>query len=733
MNHKSLVSLALITLLFAACQQDKGITIVHKDKIVSLFFNGKERLSGLSPAYQEMSAAPLLKEMNGELLDYEWADGKTSILQVQIKDNNILFSGAYSMETEPENFYGCFFNSIPDFKQGMSIWRFKPWNSWSKPVPVPCLDSLPDWDVQLFYWQYEDGLYGAAIPLNDKGYRSTIGREGNSFGAKSVSYATTKEKGMMLQMIVGFGEDPYALFKNLYQDAMSAMNSTENLVEKKKYPETLEYLGWCTWNALDMGRSMSEERVIQGVESFYDKGIRLGWLIIDDGWQDNTNQKLNAFTPDKQKFPNGFKKMNETLKSRFGMHGVGIWDAFDGHWKGINPDSPLGKEYDGKLFSWKQRGPLDDFTEECFFIRPDINNALENFYNDWIAYQKSEGFTFAKVDNQLIVERMAVNNYPIDYLSKRMHKTLYNALSKHMDGTAINCMDMTTEAYFNFGNSAVARAVEDYFPEEDGGIGYNMERGGAAAHLIMALYNNLYFSLMAYTDFDMFESKNRDAYFHAFTRAANNGPIYLTDKPGQQNIDVIRPLTYSDGRLIRPQAALTLTEDCLFQGQAPKPVKAFSKNKYASILCIWNMSDADIVSGEFSPKDIYQLEGNDFVIYEYFTRKIQEVKHKDVLPVVLNRMGYAMYHVVPKGDICTPLGLTDKYNVSGTIADQHYSNNSLEVTIADGGIFAAYAETKPSEILVNSKKTEFTYVDNLITIDIPVSSSRIAHTISIVR
>lgn len=689
---------------------DQNIEVFKKEGKVCLRYGGQERLSGLMPASAQATA----------------------------KQGNILVTNSYSKTETINSEYSleCFFKSIPHYKQGMSIWRYKPWNAWSKPILINSPDSLPDWDVQLFYWQYEDGVYGAAIPLNDKSYRGTIGRAGSSFGVKSAAYAPVSESKDIAQMLVGFGKDPYALLKSLYTDGMEIMGCPENLIGQKEYPEVLDYLGWCTWNASNMGQHLDEQHILQGVESFQKKDIPLGWIIIDDGWQDSSNQSLNAYTPNKTKFPDGFKEMNRKLTEEYGLHGVGIWNAFDGHWKGINPESPLGKSYANQLFSWHQQGPLDKESEECFFVRPDAGDAMDRFFDDWLAYEREQGFTFVKVDNQLVVERMAVNNYPIDYLSKRMHQAMYNAIFKHIDGAVINCMDMTTEAYFNFGHSAVARAVEDYFPEKDDGVGYNMERGGAAAHLVMALYNNLYFSQMVYTDFDMFESYHTDGVFHAFTRALNNGPVYVTDRIGQQNAGVLLPMVYSDGKLIRPLTPLTLTEDCLFLGQGAKPTKAFSKNRFGSALCLWNMSDADQVEGSFALSDIYQLEGTDngFITYEYFTGKLAETILDEKHPVQLPRMGYAMYHVYPLQAFCTPLGLIDKYNVSGTLINQHIEASQAEVTVGDGGTFAAYARQKPAKVILDGQETDFEYADKLLKIHIPTRlNERMGHTISIIK
>ena len=51
-----------------------------------------------------------------------------------------------------------------------------------------------------------------------------------------------------------------------------------------------------------------------------------------------------------------------------------------------------------------------------------------------------------------------------------------------------------------------------------------MPYGNAAVHNMMALYNSIYFQQMVFPDFDMFESYNVDAEFHAVARAINNGP-----------------------------------------------------------------------------------------------------------------------------------------------------------------------------------------------------------------
>lgn len=332
-----------------------------------------------------------------------------------------------------------------------------------------------------------------------------------------------------------------------------------------------------------------------------------------------------------------------------------------------------------------------------------------------------------KIDNQVVTERMAEGQYRLDFLSGSLHGAFYRAVNAYMDGIVINCMDMMPEAYLHFGNTPVARAVEDYFPERDNGIGYDMERGGAAAHLVMALYNNLYFSQLVYTDFDMFESDNTYALYHAMARAINNGPIYVTDKPGKQCPEVLKPLVYSDGQLIRPCAPLLLTQDCLFLGQKPGLMKAFSHNVYGDVLGIWNMADTEMVQGCYSPQDIDGICGNVFVCYDYFSGKVFDIMLDEHISLKLGRMGYALLHFYPKREYCTPLGLIDKYNVSGTLEKIQTDGRSMKVCVGDGGTFAASMPKAPVTVKVDGRSWSFRYEGGLALIDIPVGDVRTSH------
>jgi raffinose synthase len=656
--------------------------------------------------------------------------GKPGVIKASVKNDVILLKLLPVGTIGSKQFAGVFFDDIPEWKQGVTSWRYKPWNSWTKPIAVTYATTMQDWDVQFFYWQYNDGTYGAAVPLSGNGFRTTLGSIGRQWGSKAVRYGGNISPAQVPAMAIAFGKDPYELFSRIYKVALEAMGKGEDLISKKHLPEALQYIGWCTWNSSDNGKLLSEEHIIEGVKTFTDKKFPLGWVLVDDGWFQHRNGQLQSMMPDLKKFPNGFKSLNHTLKHQYGIKYTGVWHAFNGYWNGIDPNSTLGKQYKSELFSWKQRERVDIDTsgiKTYYFLKPG-GNGINRFYNSLHQYLKNEGFDFVKVDNQLVSERMAVDNYPIFDLSGKLHQALYASVNKYFNGSIINCMDMTADAYLNFGSTATGRAVEDYFPYEEGET-YNLQRGNAAAHVLQAVYNALWFSQMAYPDFDMFQSHNPNGIFHAIARTINNGPIYLTDKPGEQNFDILNKIVFADGRSIRSETALLPTEDCLFQVQEPRLFKVYSKVRNTGLLALLNAADAESVSGNYTPGDVQGIKGEEFAVYEYFSSTCRLAKKNDHFDVTLPRMGYRLLYVVPVSNGFAPFGLVNKYNAPATITSESRVGNNVNIQLYEGGMFKAYSKVRPEKILLAGKELPFSFTDNIVSVTINSSIKNPAITI----
>jgi raffinose synthase len=727
-----IISLVLIVSGCISNNSKSKIIMDAVDEGIDFYYGGKKRLSGGMPKLEKNGSVYTINQLSSESFSF----GNENPIQVEILSKSGNIFGIYislpkDQAFDGRNFAGFFFDSIPGFMQGVEIWRYKPWNSWTKPIKILSPAEIHDWDVQFFYWQYSDGLYGAAIPLSGNGFRSTLGADEGRFGAKTLTHTQHADSDSIPLMAVGFGDNPHTLFADLYREAFQMMGKSENLRENKKYPEPFEYIGWCTWNSSHNGRDLNETHLLEGVATFTDHNFPLGWLLIDDGWFNQTEKQLNSYLPDSVKFPKGFQPVVAKLKEKHGLQHVGIWHAFNGYWNGINPASQLGTHFKNELYEWRQPVNAADSLSPavaCHFLKP-TSDSLLAFYQNWHKYFAQQGFSFVKVDNQLVSERMSANTYPIWDVAENLHKALYSSVFEFFDGAVINCMNMTNDAFYNFGESAIARCVEDYFPERDGGTGYRLEYGGPAAHVLSALYNSLYFSQFVWPDFDMFESHNTYAHFHAAARAISGGPVYLTDRPGEQDFNVLWPLIDHSGRIIRADKPALLTRDCLFQVQENKPLKAFSFAGNAGLLAVFNAADADLAVGDFSTLDIEGLEGKSFAAYEFFSGEMVVLNAGEKHPISLNRMECKYYNLVPITDGVAIIGLVNKYNAPKMVLSSVIGSKQIEVALAEGGTFKALLPRKPVSVSVNNQNVPFSFIENVLTIEIDTTKNEMKNVI----
>lgn len=693
---------------------------------VEIRWAGQTRMSGLSPRFEGTAKPDHVSRKKSDSFSFSTVTGQSVDLQVHHGNHTNVVGLSLNPGSLPpamgQQFSGLFFGQFEGYQQGVAAWRYKPWNSWTKPMCIKDPGQLESWDVQFFFWQNADGSYGAAMPLSGNGYRTTLGAEDHQFGAKAVSGVDHPIRGEIPMLAIGFGKDPYQLFQQLYEDGLEMMGKGENLRALKPYPEAMEYLGWCSWNASDNGNALNGNLVRKAVKSFQEQHLQLGWVILDDGWSQGTGdpKMLAAMEPDPVKFPGGFKPLVDELKTMFGLRYVGVWHAFNGYWAGIDPDSALGKRFASSLFGWTDANPVVPGSEKTRHMISPYSKDLATFYDEFHAGLKQQGIDFVKVDNQLISERMAKGNFPLFDFASAMHEKLNASVGKYFGNAVINCMDMTNDAFYNFGKTAIARCVEDYFPYEKGET-YDMQKGNAAAHVCQALFNSLYFQQMAYPDFDMFESDNPNAGLHAAARAISGGPIYLTDRPGRQHPKVLAPLVTSDGRILRATQPARLTRDCLFQVQSPKPLKAFALAGESGLLFAFNAADVDHVEGMFRLSDIEGLKGEHFLVCEFQTASHGVYARSAALPLSLGRMEHRYFNVVPIKKGTALVGLLDKRNAPLTFRIAKQTRNRIEVELKDGGTFGAWLERAPKRLMAGDQTLTFTFKDHWLEVGIPGS------------
>jgi raffinose synthase len=284
---------------------------------------------------------------------------------------------------------------------------------------------------------------------------------------------------------------------------------------------------------------------------------------------------------------------------------------------------------------------------------------------------------------------------------------------------------MVNNDFYHYSNTTVARTVEDYNPLNNKKLFSCEFNGNAAAHIVASVHNSVWLSNIVWPDYDMFQSNVKEAWYYAVAKVMSNGPIYISDEVGKHDATLLKSITFTDGRIINADLPALPTEDCLFQlFESDKPFKVFSAYKNYGLLAAWNVSDRDSVAGSFSPSMIRNLQGNQFLVFEFFSKSVTESGYNSENPVRLNRMGCKFFSVIPLTNDKAVIGDVTKVIPMAAISAINITEKSIQFKVNEPGTIWIYSKEKPVELKINSKKiSELSYADNIIKVKVDKSDS----------
>ncbi len=583
---------------------------------------------------------------------------------------------------------------------------------WTEPFWRNSIRRIPE-ETQYLLWRYPDGQYGAMIPLVGGGMRAMIQTRGADLVVISQSYDSTFVPKNVPICMIGRGSDPYKLTEDLYENAMQIMGTSGRLRKDKDFPEIFKYLGWCSWNA--HYRDITHDKILEHAVSFEKAGIPVRWMLVDDGWQsvDNPRSRLNIkstiyltdFEADPMRFPGGLKALVKDIESH-GITWVGVWHTFQGYWDGVAIDSQLGRNYSDNLFAYDETGAIPD---------PEDGRG-ERFYRDYYKLLSDSGIDFVKVDNQSTMSRLIRDRIPITEAMAGQQQNLQNAAEQYFGNNVINCMEMNIDVVYHWGKTNIGRSSGDYVPAL-----YNNPR----AHVLRNVMNAMWFSKLSYPDYDMFMTHDQHSDMHLLARAISGGPVYCTDKTGEEKFNLLQPLILSDGRILRVDEPALPTRDSLFSSdprKSPVPLKAFAKVGKTGILAAWNVNYLFLpVRGDFSPEDIEGIKGQRFAVYDYFSGDMELMNRTDRRELRLPSWGIDLKMIVPIDDGIALFGLVDKYISPRAVKNVKQEPGRLKLDLEEGGIFGAYVESRPARIRVNGQdlaSSKVSYENNFLKLDL---------------
>ncbi|KAL4774375.1 glycoside hydrolase superfamily [Aspergillus nidulans var. acristatus] len=307
--------------------------------------------------------------------------------------------------------------------------------------------------------------------------------------------------------------------------------------------EWYDGLAYCTWNGL--GQDLSEEKILSALDDLKTAGIRIRTLIIDDNWQSLDNEGADSwhrgwtqFEANPKAFPNGLAKTVSTIREQHrNIEYILVWHALFGYWGGISPEGSLAAIY-------KTREVTLNSTIRPSMLTIDPSD-IQRFYNDFYAFLSRSGISGVKTDAQSFLDLLADPEDRRSYANAYQDAWTISSL-RHFGPKAISCMSQIPQTIFHSQlptnkPTIVVRNSNDFFPDIDDSHTWHVFCN--AHNALLTRYLNVL------PDWDMFQTLPANgpdyASFHAAARCISGGPIDITDKPGQHDIQLIKQMTAS--------------------------------------------------------------------------------------------------------------------------------------------------------------------------------------------
>lgn len=537
---------------------------------------------------------------------------------------------------------------------------------WCMPAFGTAFQDVPE-ETQGLIYRKSDGTFGVVLPVVSEKYKCVLcGAEHGGLTAKLFSWYEHLNSCDALAFVYAEGENPYRLLEVCAKTALRLLNTGVRIRAERRYPEIFEYLGWCSWDAMEI--RVCEADLLKKAQEFQEKNIPVKWAIIDDMWAEVHDfygaeyadrpemfrlmhaSKLYSFAADPVRFPNGLKGCIEKLNA-CGLQ-VGMWHPTTGYWLGLDPEGEAYRECEPYLIRTQDGRYVPSYEQEKAY----------GFYHAFHERLRKCGAAFVKIDNQSMTRRFYKSLAPVGKVARSFHGAMEASVGQHFDNTMINCMGMASEDMWNRSVSPISRCSDDFLPEDSAWF---------TKHILQCSYNDLIQGQFYYCDWDMWWTDDGQAVKNSVLRAVSGGPVYISDKLGRSRLEILAPLALEDGRILRCDRPAMPAADCLTVNPTAsgQPFKLQNVCGNNGVLAVFNLDeDNRAVAGSISPCDIDGITGETFAVYEHFSRELFILGAQERLDLQLRDIDdYKLYIVVPIQDGFAAIGRTDKFISPKTI------------------------------------------------------------------
>eukprot|EP00980_Cylindrotheca_fusiformis_P014543 scaffold3914_cov121-Cylindrotheca_fusiformis.AAC.12 len=482
------------------------------------------------------------------------------------------------------------------------------------------------------------------------------------------------------------------------------------------------------------------------------------WNFFDT--QTDFNRQLDGFQPNfKFQATNGtkdsmpLKELVDKLKTELDVKRVYCWHALHGYWRGVSDNLGDSIGIDVQQVKTKPTKHLMRMEPQMGFDTITLfgvgmigeEEHLSLFYENLHAPLAAAGVDGVKVDVQSGVSAAGSGGRGVGggpHIGRIYTEAMENSVSRHFTTEnsgavdCINCMCHSTENLYRYNVTAVARASDDFYPRRP---------ESHSVHLVNVAYNSMFLGEICLPDWDMFQSKHVSAQLHGAARAIGGCPVYVSDVPGQHDVELLKKLVLPDGSVLRAQLPGRPTRDCLFADvgkDCKTAMKVWNTNK-AGVGVVgafnvqgvaWNFrtNENEVVNmwppqvvASVKPHDVETLRTTDgpFAVWKHRTSSLEILENgESTIDAPLDSREWEIFTISPVESTdnvkWAPIGLGDMLNSGGAILHRGdleevstttnaTSDGSLRetttasVTTRGPGKFTAYCEPAPSAVMID--------------------------------
>ena len=540
----------------------------------------------------------------------------------------------------------------------MADYRHKEY--WCKPRFGEALSDIPN-ETQFLLYQTKDDRYGLILPVVSEHYKCTLkGNDEGGIDAQVYSWYDKLKTVKGLCFVYSEGDNPFEVVNECTRIAAELLGGTLKLRSERHYPKIFKYLGWCSWDAFEI--RVCEDDLLAKCEEFKEKKVPVRWALIDDMWgevrdfegakYENRDEmfdlmhasRLYSFEADPKRFPNGLKGCIEKLND-YGMS-VGVWHPTTGYWAGIDKKGDIYKQYSDLLIKAQNGDIIPSFKKE----------KLSKYYDAFHSFLSDCGVEFVKVDNQSILNKYKENITDVGSAARDYNGIIDASAKEKFGNRLINCMGFASENMWNRPTSPIVRVSDDFLPEN---------REWFSKHIMQCSYNSIVWGKYYFTDWDMWWTDDSQAQKNSLLRAVSGGPVYISDTLHRSRTEELEPICIKTGEILMCDNAAVPTKDCLFQNPVTsgKVLKLQNTANDCGIIAAFNLNKENkMVNGTVSPSDIDGIKGEEFAIYEHYSRAFKIVKKQEKIDIsLMDNDDHSLFIIVPLINGNGVIGKTDKY------------------------------------------------------------------------